>query len=170
MKDAFDTSNEAKRITCFFAGVLLLFFGACAGGRHTLNITDTLPSGVALGNEFTLVDTATEKVAAHMTQDGRVHLIAVTTGGDALHVVVSEAGVEEKNKVGSGRHGYHENLAITDDARGRIHLAIKDKYWIWDKSTWQLVGSNRCALLVRAGDSVACITETNGKDLKTAAQ
>jgi len=170
MKDAHDTSNKAKRLTRFCAGALLLLAGACVSGRHTVNIADTPPPGIELGNEITLLDTATEKLAAHMTQDGRVHLIAITTGGDALHVVVSERGIEEKKKVGSDRHNYYETLAITDDAGGRIHLAIKDKYWIWDKSAWRLVGSNRCALLARAGDSVACITEASGKELGTAAQ
>ena len=171
MNDARDTCRKGRELTRFCAGVLLvLLVGACAGGRHTVNIADAPPPGIELGNEFTLVDTATEKVAAQMAEDGRVHVIAVTTGGDALHIVVSERGVEEKNKVGSDRHGYRENLAVTDDAEGRIHLAIKEKYWIWDKATWQLVGRNRCALLARAGDSVACITEASGKELGTAAQ
>lgn len=170
MKDVYDTSNQAKRLTRFCAGALLLLAGACVGGRHTLNIAETPPPGIELGNEITLLDTATEKLTALMTQDGRVHLVAVTMAGDALHVVVSERGIEEKNKVGSDRHKYYENLAITDDAEGRIHLAIGDKYWIWDKSAWGLVGSNRCALLARAGESVACITEASGKELGSAAQ
>jgi hypothetical protein len=170
MKNVHDTSNKAKRLTRLCTGALMLLAAACVGGRHTINIAETPPPGIELGNEVTLLDTATEKLAVHMTQDGRVHLIAITTTGDALHVVVSERGIEEKNKVGSDRHNYYENLAVTDDAEGRIHLAIKDKYWIWDKSAWGLAGSNRCALLARAGDSVLCIMEASGKELGTAAQ
>jgi len=109
-------------------------------------------------------------LAALMTRDGRVHLLAITTGGDALHVVVSERGIEEKNKVGGDRHKYHEILAVADDAEGKVHLAINDKYWIWEKGAWRLVGSNRCALLARAGDFVACVTKASGKELGTAAQ
>jgi hypothetical protein len=105
---------------------------------------------------------ATEKIVAHMTQDGRVHLVAVTNAGDALHLVVSERGVEERNTVGNGRHKYYEHLAITDDAEGRIHLAIKDEHWVWGKGAWRLAGSNRCALLARAADYVACVTEASG--------
>lgn len=171
MNDARNTCRKLRELTLSCAGALLLLLvGACAGGRHLVNITDTPPPGIELGDEVTLVSAATEKVAAQMTQDGRVHVIAITNAGDALHVVVSERGIEEKNKVGSDRHGYYEKLAITSDAKDRIHLAIKDKYWIWDKSSWHLVGSNRCALLSRAGDSVACITGASGKELGTAAQ
>ncbi len=171
MNDARNTCRKLRELTLSCAGALLLLLvGACAGGRHLVNITDTPPPGIELGIEVTLVSAATEKVAAQMTQDGRVHVIAITNAGDALHVVVSERGIEEKNKVGSDRHGYYEILAITSDAKDRIHLAIKDKYWIWDKSSWHLVGSNRCALLSRAGDSVACITGASGKELGTAAQ
>jgi len=171
MNNARNTCHKVRELARFCAGALLLLLvGACAGGRHFENITDTLSPGIQLGNELTLVSAATEKVAAQMTQDGRVHVIAITKAGDALHVVVSEHGIEEKNKVGSDRHGYYEYLAITSDANDRIHLAIKDKYWIWDKSHWHLVGSNRCALLSRAGDSVACITGASGKELGTAAR
>ncbi len=171
MNDARNTCRKVRELTRSCAGgLLLLLVGGCAGGLDLVNITDTPPPGIELGNEVTLVSAATEKVAAEMTQDGRVHVIAITKAGDALHVVVSERGVEEKNRVGSDRHGYYENLAITNDAKDRIHLAIKDKYWIWDKSNWDLVGGNRCALLSRAGNSVVCVTEASGNQLGTAAQ
>lgn len=171
MNNARNSCNNIRELARFYAGaLLLLLFGACTGGSHFLNTTDTLPPGIELGNEVTLVSAATEKVTAQMTSDGRVHVIAITNTGDALHVVVSERGIEEKNHVGSDRHGYYENLAITSDAKDRINLALKDKYWIWDKSNWRLVGSNRCSLLSRAGDSLACITEASGKELRTAAQ
>lgn len=171
MSDVRNTCRKARRLTWTCTGALLLLLAsACTGGHHFVNITDTLPPGIDLGNEITLVSAATEKVAAQMTPDGRVHVIAITTAGDALHVVVSERGIEEQNKVGSDRHGYYENLAIASDVKDRIYLAIKDKYWIWDKSNWHLVGSNRCALLSRAGDSIACVTEVSGKELGTAGQ
>ena len=171
MNDARNTCRKVRELTRSCAGALLLLLvGACAGVRNFGNITDTLPPGIGLGNEVTLVSAATEKVAAQMTLDGRVHVIAITNAGDALHVVVSERGIEQQHKVGSDRHGYYENLAITSDAKDRIHLAIKDKYWIWDKSTWHLVGSNRCALLAHAGALVVCATEVSGKELGTAAQ
>jgi len=171
MSDAHYTYRKVRELTWVCTGtLLLLLIGACTGGRHFVNITDTLPPGIELGNEITLVSAATEKVVAQMTQDGRVHVIAITAEGDALHVVVSERGIEEQNKVGGDQHGYRENLAITNDAEDRIHLAIKDKYWIWDRNTWQLVGSNRCALLSRAGDSIGCVTEASGKELETAKQ
>lgn len=170
MKDVHDTLRGAKKLTRFCVGALSFLMGACVGGGQMVKIADTLPPGIELGHEVILLDTVTEKVAAHMTRDGRVHLIAITKAGDALHIVVSERGIEAKNKIGNDRHKYRENLAITDDGKGRIHLAIKDQYWIWDKNVWQLVGSNLCALLARAGDSVACITEATGKELKTAAQ
>lgn len=166
-----NTCRKIRNLTRSCAGALLLLLvNACSSGDYFVNITDTLPPGIELGNEVILINAATEKVAAHMTQDGRVHMIAITKEGDALHVVISERGIEEKNKVGSGVHGYYENLAITSDAKDRVHLAVKDKYWIWDKSHWHLMGGNRCALLSRAGGSVACITEASGKELGTAAQ
>lgn len=169
MNDACNT--KARSLTLFCAGVLLLLLAcACAGERHFEDTTDTLPPGIELGNEINLVSADTEKVIAQMTPDGRVHVIAITNAGDALHVVVSERGIEEKHKIGSDRHGYHENLAIANDAKGRVHLAIKDKYWTWDKSSWHLVGSNRCALLSRAGDSIACVTGASGKELGTVTQ
>jgi hypothetical protein len=170
MKDAHDTSNKVKGLTRFCAGALLLLAGACVSGGHTVNIAETQPPGIELGNEVTLLDAATEKVVAHMTRDGRVHLIAITTGGDALHVVVSAQGIEQKKKIDTNRHGYYENLAITDDAQGRLHLAIKDEHWVLDKGVWRLVGINSCRLLTRAGDLVACATEASGKELGTAAQ
>jgi len=171
MKNVPDASRKARAAARFCAGVLLaLLVGACAGERRLIDLSDTVPPGLELGNEINLISEATEKVVAQMTQDGRVHVVAITKAGDALHVVVSERGVEEQNKVGSDRHGYYENLAITSDAEGRVHLAIKDEYWIWDKGSWHLVGSNRCALLSRAGDAVACLTEAIGKELGTAAQ
>lgn len=171
MNAARNTCRKVKELTRSCAVAMLwLLVGACAGGRNLINVTDTLPPGIELGNEVTLVSAATEKVVAHMTQDGRVHVIAITKRGDALHVVVSEQGIEETKKVGSDRHGYYENLAITSDAKDRIHLAIKEKYWIWDKSNWHLLGSNRCVLLSRVGDSVACLTEASGKQLGTSAQ
>src|SRR5512144_316423 len=159
MKKAYDGLSNARRLARFCVGALSLLTGACAGVTDAANVVEAPPLGIELGDEITLLDTATEKSAALMTRDGRVHLIAVTTGGDALHVVVSERGIEEKHKVGVDRHRYRENLAITDDADGRIHLAIHDKYWIWEKGAWRLVGRNRCALLTHAGDFVACVTE-----------
>ena len=169
MKDEHVTSNVVKTLTQFFACALLLLFGACATQWHSAYST-VVPPGIDLGNEINLLDAATEKVVAHMTRDGRVHLIAITTGGDALHVVVSEQGVEQKKKIDTNRHGYYENLAIADDALGRLHLAIKDKYWVLENNAWRLVGANRCALLARAGDLVVCATEGSGKELGTAAQ
>lgn len=171
MNDVRNTYRKATELVSLCAGVLLLLLvGACSGGHHFLNTTDTLPPGIELGSEVTLVNAATEKVAAQMTQDGRVHVIAITKAGDALHVVISERGIEEQNKIGSDRHEYRDNLGIASDANDRIHLAIKDKYWIWDKSHWHLIGGNRCALLSRVGDSLACITDASGKELGTAAQ
>lgn len=171
MKNVHDVCRKAREIAQLCVGLLLVFFVfACAGERRLVDISDTSRPGIELGDEITLVSEATERVVAHMTQDGRVHVIAITKAGDALHVVVSEKGIEEKNKVGNDRHGYYENLAITSDAMDRVHLALKDKYWIWDKGGWHLSGSNRCALMARTGDAVACVTEAAGKELGTAAQ
>ena len=149
---------------------LLLLLAACASGPKEQEIGSTPPPGVHFGNEIVLLDSATEKVAAHMTPDGWVHLIAITAGDDAYHVVVSAQGVERKEKIGTGRYGYYQNLAITDDAQGRLHVALKDEHWILEGSTWRLAGDNRCALLARAGDSVACVVDVSGSELGTAGQ
>jgi len=169
MRDAHVTSNIARTLTQFCACALLLLVGACATEQYAV-YSNVAPPGIELGNEINLLDAATEKVVAHMTRDGRVHLIAITTGGDALHVVVSAQGIEQKKKIDTNRHGYYENLAITDDAQGRLHLAIKDEHWVLDKGVWRLIGVNSCRLLTRAGDLVVCVTEASGKELGTAAQ
>ena len=151
------------------AGIFLLL-GACASSPKVDEIGSMPPPGVHLGNEITLLDVATEKVAAHMTPDGRVHLIAITAGDDAYHVVVSEQGVEKKEKIGAKRYGYYQNLALTDDALGRLHVALKDEHWILEQGAWRLAGSNACARLARAGDSVACVVLASGSELGTEAQ
>lgn len=162
---------SVRELSRFYAGVLLfLLLGGCTGGRTVVNITDDLPSGIEIGKEIILLSQATEKVSAHMTRDGRVHMIAITKSGAAWHIVVSERGIEEKNRVGNIHHGYYESLAITSDEKDRIHLAIKDEYWIWDKGNWEWVGNNRCVLMSGAGNSVACIIEASGKELGTAAE
>ena len=150
-------------------GVLLLL-GACASGPKGDAVGLIPPSGVQLGNEIVLLDVATEKVAAHMAPDGRVHLIAITAEGDAYHVVVSALGVGQKEKIGARRYGYYQNLAITDDVRGRLHVALKDEHWVLEKGMWRLAGSNACARLARAGDSVACAVLASGSELGTEAQ
>lgn len=150
-------------------GVFLLL-GGCASGPKVDDVGLTPPPGIQLGNEIVLLDSATEKVAAHMTRDGRVHLIAITAGDDAYHVVVSALGVEQKEKIGTKRYGYYQNLAITDDALGRLHVALKDEHWILEQGVWRLAGSNACARLARAGDSVACVVWASGSELGTEAQ
>ncbi|WP_310447449.1 hypothetical protein [Thiobacillus sp.] len=149
---------------------LLLLLTACASGPKEQEVGSTPPPGVHFGNEIVLLDSATEKVAAHMTPDGRVHLVAITAGDDAYHVVVSAQGVEQKEKIGARRYGYYQNLAITDDAQGRLHVALKDEHWIQEKGAWRLAGENRCALLARAGDSMACALDVDGSELETTAQ
>ncbi|MEE9913592.1 MAG: hypothetical protein K4571_17920 [Deltaproteobacteria bacterium] len=168
MKAAHVNSRVVKTLTQFCACALLLLIGACATQWHS--VYSTAAPGIDLGDEINLLDTATEKVVAHMARDGRVHLIAITTGGDALHIVVSAQGIEQKKKIDTNRHGYYENLAIADDALGRLHLAIKDKYWVLENDAWRLVGANRCALLACARDWAACATEVSGKELGTEAQ
>ena len=151
-------------------GLLLLFLGACASNLEVNDIVSMPPKGVHFSNEISLLDSATEKVAAHMTVDGRVHLIAITAGDDAYHVVVSAQGVELKEKIGSKRYDYYQNLAISDDATGRLHVVLKDEHWILEKGFWHLAGNNVCALLARAGDSSACALNVSGSELGTKAQ
>jgi hypothetical protein len=83
---------------------------------------------------------------------------------------VSKRGVEKAEKIGSDRYGYYQDLAIIDDARGILHLAIKDEYWFLDKGVWRLVGVNTCRLMTRVGDLVGRATEAGGKELGTAGQ
>jgi hypothetical protein len=128
------------------------------------------PPGVHFGNEISLLDSATEKVAAHMTPDGRVHLIAIAAGDIAYHIVVSAQGVELRERIGSSRYGYYQNLAMSDDAQGRLHVALKDEHWILERGAWHLAGKNACARLARAGDSLACALEVSGSELGTKAQ
>lgn len=149
---------------------LFLLLGACASGPKVEDIGSMPPPGVHFGNEITLLDSATEKVAAHMTPDGRVHLIAITAADDAYHVVVSAQGVERKEKIGAKRYGYYQNLAITDDAQGRLHVALKDEHWVLENGVWRLVGDNLCARLARAGESMACMLDASGSELGTAGQ
>jgi hypothetical protein len=170
MKNRCETSKLLRMRAQFCAVALLFLVGACATDRQLVDIAVKSPAGIEIGNEITLLNTATERVVVHMTQDGQVHLIAVTAGGDALHVVVSTRGIEKTKTIGTDRYGYYQNLAITDDAQGRLHLAIKNEHWVLDKGVWRLVGGNRCCLLTRAGDLVACATEVSGKELGTAAQ
>lgn len=150
-------------------GVFLLL-GACASGPRVEDIGSVSPPGVRVGNEMVLLDSATEKVVSHMTPDGRVHLVAITARNDAYHVVVAAQGVERKEQIGAGRYGYRDNLAITDDAQGRLHVALKDEHWILDKGAWRLAGGNACSLLARAGDSMACVVDVSGSELGTRAQ
>jgi len=170
------TKNEGSAYPCAqglawlcMAGLLLLL-AACASGPIADEIGTTPPPGAHFGNEIVLLDAATEKVAAHMTPDGRVHLIAITAGNDAYHVVVSAQGVERKQRIGAKRYGYYQNLAITDDAQGRLHVALKDEHWILEQEVWRLAGNNACARLARAGDSVACVVLASGSELGTKAQ
>ena len=170
MKNTGETSKLSRMRTQFCSVALLLLVGACATDRQLVDFAVKPPAGIDLGNEITLLNTATERVVAHMAQDGLVHLIAITTGGEALHVVVSTRGIEKTETIGTDRYGYYQNLAITDDAQGRLHLAIKDEHWVLDKGVWRLIGVNSCRLLTRAGDLVACATEASGKELGTAGQ
>ena len=114
----------AKGLAWLCMAGLLFLLAACASDPKEQEIGSTPPPGVHFGNEIALLDSATEKVAAHMTPDGRVHLVAITAGDDAYHVVVSAQGVEQKEKIGAKRYGYRDNLAITDDAHGRLHVAL----------------------------------------------
>ncbi|HEX5676009.1 MAG TPA: hypothetical protein VFX83_11535, partial [Azonexus sp.] len=150
------------------AGTFLLL-GACASDPKE-EIGSMPPPGVHFGNEIVLLDSATEKVVSRMTPDGRVHLIAITAGNDAYHVVVSAQGVERRERIGDRRYGYYQNLAIADDAQGRLHVALKDEHWILDKGAWRLAGTQACALLARAGDALGCVTHVNGSELGTQAQ
>lgn len=137
-------------------GVFLLL-GACASGPKVEDIGSVPPPGVRFGNETILLDSATEKVVSQMMSDGRVHLVAITAGNEAYHVVVSAQGVEREERIGGKRYGYRDNLAIADDAQGRLHVALKDEHWILDKGAWRPAGSNACSLLARAGDSLGCV-------------
>jgi hypothetical protein len=162
--------RRAQGLAPFCTAGLFLLLGACASGPKVEDIGSMPPPGVHFGNEITLLDSATEKVAAHMTPDGRVHLIAITAADDAYHVVVSAQGVERKEKIGAKRYGYYQNLAITDDAQGRLHVALKDEHWVLENGAWRLAGSNACARLARAGESVACVLDVSGSELGTAGQ
>lgn len=151
------------------AGVLLLL-GACASGPKVEEIGSIPPPGVHRGIEITLLDSATEKVVSQMTPDGRVHLVAITAGNEAYHVVVSAQGVERRERIGAKRYGYYDNLAITDDAQGRLHVALKDEHWILEKGAWRLAGGNACSLLARAGESIGCVVDVRGSELGTRGQ
>ena len=151
-------------------GMFLVLLGACASGLKVGDIPPTPPPGVHVGNEIALLDSAPEKAVALMTSDGRVHLVVVTAAGDAVHLLVTEHGVERKEQVGTRHYGYYSNLAIADDAQGRLHLALKDEHWILENGVWRLAGENRCALLARAGASTACVVVVDGSELKTPAQ
>lgn len=153
---------------CLASALVLL--GACASGPKPGDISAMPPSGIHLGNEIPLLDAPPEKTVAHMTPDGRVHVAAIMDSGEAVHLVVSERGVEHREKIGPQRYGYYDNLAIADDAEGRLHLALKNEHWILEKGAWRLAGDNRCALLARAGDALACACDVDGKELQTSAQ
>jgi hypothetical protein len=137
--------------------------------RRPINAVLLSAPGVTLGDEIPLLDERTEKVVTHMTADGRVHLVAITPSGDARYLVVAPRGVEHTGRIGeSGRYGYYSNLAIADDGRGRLHVVLRDEHWILEDGVWTLVGENRCALLIRAGDSLVCAQVVAGKELGTA--
>jgi hypothetical protein len=149
----------------------LVILASCAG-RSTPDNIGLLPApDIEVGEEINLLDEATEKVVAHMTPNGWVHLVAITAKGSAYHVVVSARGVEHREKFGGDRqYGYYNNLAIADDGQGLLHVAIKDEYWIYDLATWHLAGNNQCSLLVRSGNSLACVVKVSGGELETPAQ
>jgi hypothetical protein len=149
---------------------MFLLLGACASGPKVEGVGSMPPPGVHRGNEITLLDSATEKVVSQMTPDGRVHLVAITAGNEAYHVVVSAQGVERKERIGAKRYGYRDNLAITDDAQGRLHVALKDEHWILEKGAWRLAGGNACSLLARAGESLGCVVDVSGSELGTRGQ
>ena len=150
---------------------LLVLLGACASTPTPFESGTPPVPGVLAGEEIELLDDATEKVTAYMTPDGWVHLVAITAGGEAYHVAVSERGVEHRETLGGDhRYGYYNNLAIADDSLGRLHVAIKDEHWVFDQGSWKLAGNNRCSLLARYADSLACAHVVDGSELGTAAQ
>ncbi len=154
---------------CAIAVLVLL---ASCTGRPAPNNIGLLPApDIEVGEEINLLDEATEKVVAHMTPNGWVHLVAITAKGSAYHVVVSTRGVEHRAKFGGDRHyGYYHNLAIVDDGQGGLHVAIKDEHWIYNLATWYLAGNNQCSLLARSGNSLACVVNVSGGELETPAQ
>ena len=157
------------RFRPYVRGALLLL-AACASVPKVPDIRLAPPPGVHVGDEMRLLDSASEKAVAQMTSDGRVHVVVVTRVGNAVHLVVGEHGVERKEEIGDQPYGYYDDLAITDDAAGRLHLALKNEHWIFAGGAWRLAGENRCALLARAGETIACATGVDGRELKTPAQ
>lgn len=136
------TLRLTQRLAQLCMACLLILLSACASDPKMGDMQSIPPPGVRLGNEITLLDATTEKVAAHMTPDGRVHLVAITTNNEAFHVVVSAQGVEQKEKIRSGTFSNFLNIAIANDARDRLHVAFVDEHWILDKGTWHLVSAD----------------------------
>jgi hypothetical protein len=151
-------------------GILCLLV-ACAS-RPVPYQTGTPPApGVTAGEEIALLDAATEKVVAYMTPDGWVHLVAITTSGDACYIAVSGHGVERRETLGGDhRYGYYNNLAIAADGMGRLHVAIRDEHWILEQGNWTQAGSNPCSLLARSADSLVCAHVVEGSELGTTAE
>ena len=93
----FNLSRNPARLCA--AGFLLLL-GACASKPMLYQAGTPAVPGITAGEEIVLLDAATEKVVAHMTPDGWVHLVAITASGDARHVAVSGRGVERSETFG----------------------------------------------------------------------
>jgi hypothetical protein len=150
----------------------LVLLQACAVRMSGDDIGIVPVSNIRSGKEILLLDTATEKVAAHMSANGKVHLIAITASGEAYHLIVSEQRVERKEKIGAGSqsYGYYSDLAIAEDREGRLHATLKGDHLIFHNGEWQLAGISPCKLLTRAGDSLVCAHVVEGGQLKSPAQ
>jgi hypothetical protein len=151
---------------------ILVLLEACAGKMSGVDIGLAPTPNIHRGEEILLLDTATEKVAAHMSASGNVHIIAITTSDEAHHLIVSERGVERKEKIVAGNraYGYYSDLAIAEDREGRLHAALKGDHLIFHHGVWQLAGTSPCQLLTRAGNSLMCAHVVKGGQLKAPAQ
>jgi hypothetical protein len=151
---------------------ILVLLEACAGkmGRNDIGLAPV--SKISIGEEILLLDTATEKVAASMSANGKVHLLAITGSRKAYHLIVSDKGVERKEKIGTGNrsYGYYSALAMAEDREGRLHAMLKGDHLIFHNGEWQPAGISSCQRLTRTGDSLVCAHVVNGKQLKAPAQ
>lgn len=148
-------------------GVFVLM-QACAGRMSGDSIGLVPVSNIRSGEEILLLDTATEKVVAHMSANGKVHLIAITASGEARHLIVSKEGVERKEKIGAGNqsYDYYSDLAIAEDSEGRLHAILKGNHLIYHDGLWQSTGKSPCQLLTRAGKTLVCAHTVEGGQFK----
>jgi len=141
----------------------LLFLCGCAS-RDPLVVTDRPLPDARLSPEIQLLDVPIRIISAVIDQDGRAHVLALTSKPPELHyLVVGVEGVLHKEVVTS--LDSYDHLEIAFDGSGNLHAIVNEDHFVLENGTWHTLPKDPCRKLIRGGQDLFCAFQVEGKDI-----